>query len=283
MPYKETAEVFGDDGERLRGCLHWPVRAVLPHGLVMCYPFGEERKSSARVMTWAAREFCHRGFHVLRFDYYGTGESDGRFEEASVRRWVLDIGRARRHLINRTGLADAGLVGVRFGATLAVLSDVGDQPLPLVVLWAPIMSGKACVDECLRHLAATRLVVDEACGVEGVSTASGEDCRVDMGGYWLLRSLRNELEAIDLPGDAMAKAENVVVVNFSSRALVPRTSVDLCDRLVCPRGSGKAVRFSGRPFWVTASRYDPRGLVAETIRILDECSWAGLSAGLNVK
>jgi len=271
MAYQETAEVFNNgDGQKLRGYLHWPVSDVLPHGLVMCYPFAEERKSSARVMTWAARMFCLYGFHVLRFDYSGTGESDGDFENAAVRRWLLDMTQARRHLINRTGLADAGLFGIRFGATLAAMSEVTDGPYPSTILWAPVMSGRACLDECLRHLAATRLIADEEYSVELDGTFMGQEGGIDIGGYRLPPLLLNALEASELARDAIATARNVVVINFSSRASVPREYAELCEKLTCTTGTGKAINFPGRPFWVTASRYDPCALVEKTIQVMDE-------------
>ena len=72
---RETAEVFGEGGPSLRGMLHWPATDSPTWGIVLCCPFGEERKSAARVMTLAARDFCREGFCVLRFDYRGTGES----------------------------------------------------------------------------------------------------------------------------------------------------------------------------------------------------------------
>ena len=121
-----------------------------------------------------------------------------------------------------------------------------------------------------RLLAATRLIADEEHGAEYYGTFMGQEGGIDIGGYRLPPSLLNELEEIELARDAVATARNVVVVNFSSRASVPREYVELCEKLTCTTGTGKAINFPGRPFWVTASRYDPRALVEKTIQVMDE-------------
>jgi hypothetical protein len=237
----------------------------------MCYPFGEERKSAARVMTLAARVFCREGFCVVRFDYCGTGESDGCLETVTLGQWVEDIRQARLHLSKETGMSRVGVLGVRFGAALAAITPGDEGPLPFLVLWAPLWSGRSCVEECLRHLAATRLVVGGDREAEnGFSDTSGTG-GLDMGGFVLGPPLRSELEALELPRDAKVTADAVVVVHFSRQVAVPPEHEAMCRRLTSSTGVGRVVDVPARPFWVTASRYDPQPLVDRTIEALGAC------------
>ena len=161
----ETAEQFGQGPARLHGVLHRPTDRPRSRALVMCPPFGEERKSSARVMTLAARALARQGYFVLRFDYAGTGESDGNMSQASVARWLDDIVDARSHLAARSDARSVGLLGIRFGATLAALVPTPEAALPSLILWGPLMSEAACIEEARRHLEATRLVTADIDGV----------------------------------------------------------------------------------------------------------------------
>lgn len=260
---RETAETFGSE-TTLRGILHWPTNEGSTCGLVMCHPFGEERKSAARVMVRAARGFCHAGFHVLRFDYRGTGESDGDIATARLTQWVEDIRQARQHVRLRTGIRQVGVLGVRFAATLATLLSDSDGPLPFLVLWAPLWSGRSCLNECLRHLSATRLVVDGHSSKQ-VDTFASNGAWLDLGGWALNPLLRADLEGVDMTRDAKATAEKVVVIDFSQKSAVQQMHGLMCHRLAQSCDAWWNVHMPGRPFWVTASRFDPQPLVDCTL------------------
>jgi len=228
----------------------------------MCYPFAEERKCSARVATLAARRFCKHGYHVLRFDYAGTGESDGWPEQVSIERWLQDIDMAAQHLAKRAELPRIGLFGIRFGGTLAALCDQID--LSCLLLWAPLLTGAECLSEYRRHLDATRILI----GAGGSATRSCPQPEMDMGGFRLTSELRDEIESIELPADARARADTVVVMQMTSRRQPARPYVDLAGRLLAHPGTRSVLACASRPFWVTASRYDPAPLVKQTLKAL---------------
>jgi len=266
--WTETAETIDDGGCRLRGMLHRPGDGGWTAGLVVCPPVGEERKSSARVLTRAARLLCAAGCTVLRFDYRGTGESDGCLETVSLADWVEDIRRAMRHLSAVTGVDRVGVLGVRFGAALAAMVSVDDGPLPVLVCWAPVWTGRWCLVESLRHLAATRLAADDSGGLCDRPAGATEDGSIDIGSGWVRPSLRRELEGLELPRDARATAVTVVVRHFSRQSEVVAYHHSVGERLTCPGGEGRVLYVPGRPFWVTASRYDPQPLVEATVETI---------------
>ena len=76
---------FGDSSRRLFGIYHPPKgQSPRSHGIVLCCPFGQEYMRSHRAFRQLANLLSRRGFHVFRFDYHGTGDSDGESTEASV-------------------------------------------------------------------------------------------------------------------------------------------------------------------------------------------------------
>jgi pimeloyl-ACP methyl ester carboxylesterase len=248
--------------------LHRPTDRAQPRALVMCPPFGEERKSAARVMTLAARALARQGHFVLRFDYSGTGESDGGIELASIGRWLDDIVDARSHLAARSGVRSVGLLGIRFGATLAALLPTREAPLPLLILWGPLMSGTGCLEESRRHIEATRLVTADTEGVRLEAHSAPPD-GWDMGGFRLSEPFGRELQQICLNQNVRARADRVGVVGFSGRRSVSTDHVRLAERLVTPSGKARCLTYPARPFWVTASRYDPTDLVAQTLEAVE--------------
>ena len=126
---------------RLLGMLHRP--AGTPKGAyAFCYPFGEERKSAHRAFVNAARAFAAAGFGVLRFDYRGCGESGGEFREATVDGWLEDIQAAVAALRSRLGGGGTGLLGLRFGATLAACAAERIPDLAHLILWEPVVDGR---------------------------------------------------------------------------------------------------------------------------------------------
>jgi hypothetical protein len=65
---------FGQPSRRLFGVLDGPTRD--PHaGLVFCAPFGDEMVSTYAVLARWSKELAKKGFAVLRFHPFGTGES----------------------------------------------------------------------------------------------------------------------------------------------------------------------------------------------------------------
>jgi pimeloyl-ACP methyl ester carboxylesterase len=90
------------------------------------------------------RALAERGFAVLRFDYYGTGDSPGSLEQSSLELWEANIKSAVSALKKRSSVTQVSLCGLRLGARLALhVSD--DIALRRLVLWDPILDGTAYV------------------------------------------------------------------------------------------------------------------------------------------
>jgi pimeloyl-ACP methyl ester carboxylesterase len=127
--------------------------------VVICYPFGAEYLRAHRALKELAQRLAAAGFHALRFDYFGTGDSAGAAEEAVLEQWLEDVANAIEEAKAMSGATRLSLVGLRLGATLASLAASPRTDIGKVVLWDPVISGRSHLAELAqRHdaLMATR-------------------------------------------------------------------------------------------------------------------------------
>ncbi len=155
---------FSRGDTRLFGLLHQPAQRRGDTAVLMSHPFGEEKLWSHRVFVVFARALASRGIPVLRFDFTGAGDSEGDTAKAGVDTYLDDLDAAARVLVERSGASRIGLVGLRFGATLAALyaeraSQRGAAISAPLVLWDPVLDGEAYIQELLRINLSTQLSV----------------------------------------------------------------------------------------------------------------------------
>lgn len=131
------------------GSLHHP-RRLRPRAtaVLLCNPFGEEAARAHRTYRVLATQLERAGYAALRFDLSSSGDSQGDGEDASLEDWMADIGTAAERLRSVTGATRVTIVGLRLGATLAIMaSGRGDVQPRHVVLWDPIVDGAAYLRE----------------------------------------------------------------------------------------------------------------------------------------
>lgn len=120
-------------------------------GIVLCYPFGQEYMRSHRAYRQLANNLSKLGYHVLRFDYRGTGDSYGDLAEVTPQQWLNDIQQAIQELTDMSGVNKISLVGLRLGALLAhrITTERGIHRL---ALWDPVLSGQHWIDEITSEI-----------------------------------------------------------------------------------------------------------------------------------
>jgi alpha-beta hydrolase superfamily lysophospholipase len=116
--------------------------------VVLCPPLGYDAMLTHRTYRHLAERLSALGFHVLRFDYHGTGDSAGRQDEPGrFAAWMASIDAAIDHLGARTGIRRTCLFGVRTGALLAAAAANRREDVSTLVLWAPGQNGRSYVRE----------------------------------------------------------------------------------------------------------------------------------------
>lgn len=144
---------FGPAPRQIYGVYHAPPpRLAAGAAVLVCPPFGQEGVRFHRLQRVLADRLSNRGVAVLRFDYYGSGESAGDDEAADLESWQGDILLAHEELRRRSRAARVSWLGARLGATTAISASRRAEPAPhRLLLWDPVLDGRAY----LTDLAAT--------------------------------------------------------------------------------------------------------------------------------
>ncbi len=117
-------------------------------------PFGEEMNRCRALVATQARRFARDGLTCTILDFYGTGDSSGELCEATLPIWRQNIQDMLERLLARHA-CPVYLWGCRLGALLGLdfLAFQPDSTMKLL-LWQPVVSGKAYVTQLLRQRSA---------------------------------------------------------------------------------------------------------------------------------
>ena len=199
---------FGSSKSPLYGVYHPPRAGVGPaKAVLLCYPMGAEYMRAHRAFRQLTTLLVKGGAHVLRFDYFGTGDSAGEGSEATLERWSEDIGTAIDELKETAQTERVTVVGLRLGGSLAALSCTGRVDVDQLVLWDPIFDGARYVQEML----ATHVAEQTA------RRRSAEQATAGIHGFPLTAALRRAIGAIDLSQWPGASVRQLDVVTSSAR------------------------------------------------------------------
>jgi uncharacterized protein len=134
---------FGPPTRRLFGVYHAPSEP--PRGAVlMCPPLLNEHFRSYRFFSQVASQLAGAGLACLRFDYLGTGDSDGGDDQFNPGECSLDIALAANELSLRSGDAPLILMAIR-GSALFAYREAENLGASALWLWQPVIDGAGYV------------------------------------------------------------------------------------------------------------------------------------------
>ncbi len=125
---EKFVEIQNRQRKWLRGMIHYPREARRGRkaarrvpGVVLFHGFTGDRMESHWMFVKCSRALAEAGIASLRFDFYGSGESDGNFREVTLRGEIADA-RAAVDFFRRQRGVDAqrlGLLGLSLGGLVA--------------------------------------------------------------------------------------------------------------------------------------------------------------------
>jgi dipeptidyl aminopeptidase/acylaminoacyl peptidase len=172
MPGELLVEFHNRSGKLLRGMIHRPStgknRRRAP-GVIFFHGFTGDRMESHWLFVKCARALSKVGIASLRFDFYGSGESEGEFRQATLQGEISDALAAVDYFRRYKGIdrERSGLIGLSLGGAIA--SVVATQARTnALVLWAALAHPGH-----LRTLAESKSVAIE--GGDGAREFSGHE------------------------------------------------------------------------------------------------------------
>jgi acyl transferase domain-containing protein len=200
---------FGDPQKRLCGIHHPPSgKTERNEGVLICHPMPQEYIHC----YWSLRELSEllsmEGYHVLRFDYFGTGDSEGESYEVDINQWRADVLAAADELKNRYGVDKISVIGLRFGATLAFQASSEDSMhFNRLVLWDPVLNGETLIKE-LESIQDEIILNFKPDLLKSPQDRNNEE----LIGYPFPERHRNLIKGVDLFNGPLPAAEKVVIM-----------------------------------------------------------------------
>jgi pimeloyl-ACP methyl ester carboxylesterase len=158
--------------------------------------------------TTARTQLAAVGYEVLRFDYYGSGDSAGEGDECTIEQCLEDVGTAIDELKDMSGVQNVTLVGLRVGATLAAIAAASRSDIESLVLWDPVISGRRYLEDMQR--------VEEAWFRQRPGGLGNRD-RAELFGFPLTQKLTQGLEGMDIRSVPRWSAKHVFVLVSDER------------------------------------------------------------------
>jgi uncharacterized protein len=185
---------FGSSARQLFGAYHAPPPSVAGRGAaVLCSPWGMESLACYRVLRRLAQRLSSSGYHVLRFDYYGTGDSAGERTDGDLTSWCADASIAVDELRDLSGCSTVASLGVRLGAVVAWRLALARQDVRTVVMWDPVVNG----GDYVKELIAAQVESDRWSLLQ-TTIQSSEDADLDLLEFPLTPAMRRTIQAVGL-------------------------------------------------------------------------------------
>lgn len=145
MAISEKFVEFKSGNLLLRGMLHLPGGRRASPGVVFLHGFTGNRIEAHFLFVKTSRALARAGIASLRFDFAGSGESEGRFEDMSVLTELEDARAALGFLAAQDGVDSSrlGVVGLSMGGCVAAML-LADERLRAGVLWAAVADIASC-------------------------------------------------------------------------------------------------------------------------------------------
>jgi pimeloyl-ACP methyl ester carboxylesterase len=124
------------------GFIH-PARAATSTGVIMCPPFGWEDVCSYRARRTWADALAQAGYHALRIDFPGSGDSGGSPRDPGrLEAWTEAASQSARWLRASYGCSRIVAIGIGLGAMVSLRAASEDGPIDDLIMWAVPAKGR---------------------------------------------------------------------------------------------------------------------------------------------
>lgn len=150
---ENSVDLVNSRGERLAAVFH---RGKSKKVIVMAHGFTGHKTETGRLLLTTARYLAQAGFNVLRFDYFGSGDSQGEFYEFTPS-MALDDLLSALDAVSAVGFKEVGLLGISMGGALAICASAKwkNPALKALVTWSSVPGFEWWLNEWKKDLQTT--------------------------------------------------------------------------------------------------------------------------------
>ena len=131
---------FENEDQLIAGTLHIPDGNGPWPGVVFCHGLSGSKIETHFLFVNASRRLARRGIASLRFDFRGSGESEGKFVDMTPSAEISDARRALDVFAQQPEVdaSRIGIVGLSLGGLVAACTAGREPRIKSAVLWAPV-------------------------------------------------------------------------------------------------------------------------------------------------
>ncbi|MCS7180681.1 MAG: alpha/beta fold hydrolase [bacterium] len=135
----EKQVTFTGSKGKLFGVIHIYEKVKSP-GVILFHGFTGNKCESHFLFTKLARKLYKEGISVLRFDFYGSGDSEGNFEDMTLMTEIKDGEKAVEFLktFDFIDIKRIGVLGLSMGALTATYVASNFDLIRSLCLWSPL-------------------------------------------------------------------------------------------------------------------------------------------------
>ncbi len=130
---KEIPFTFKSEGHQLVGILHTGDSKKL---VILCHGFTGNKIENKRLFVETARAFAEGGFDAMRFDFYGSGDSEGEFADTTLSHNISNLKDAMIWGKER-GYDKVAVLGISMGGATAILT-LADSQADALITWSSV-------------------------------------------------------------------------------------------------------------------------------------------------
>lgn len=135
--------VLENEGKKIFGIFHKPVVSHKVPVIMVCHGLAGNKIGKYRLYVTLASLLVKAGFAVFRFDFRGSGDSEGEFADTTVTGQLSDALKVLEFLDAHPYVDSSrmGIFGRSFGGTVGIMAAEHFKKIKSLVLWAPMFNG----------------------------------------------------------------------------------------------------------------------------------------------
>lgn len=149
---RASAVNFTVKGERVAASFHLPSGSGKFPAVLLCHGLTGDRVEDHFIFVKLSRALARKGIASLRFDFRGSGESEGAFSRMTIPEEIIDA-RAALKVLLRMPKVDRnriGVLGLSMGAVVASNLSACRKDVKSLVLWSPVSKPSVLFKAVLR-------------------------------------------------------------------------------------------------------------------------------------